>query len=365
MIKDFAAGAALAAAVFLGDGPAWPAGPLKPGPAAPGLTKVVMGYYPSWNRAAFDQAKIDFKNLTHIAIAFAKPNPEGGLVVPPECVYPALNGAAHKNGVKVILSVGGWGNCEGFPGMASSQANRKRFITQAVNFCRKNRFDGVDLDWEFVSNEEERRDFSSLVKELSAAFRAKRPPLQLSMAAPAGDYYGRWIAFEEIASCFDYIGFMTYDFHGSWSDHSGHNSPLYASLGDECGSVHESYIYARTVRRIPNNKLLLGIPFYGRSFDCAGLRQGFTRCGDYSYAETRKLPASEWDSCWDGVAKVPWLRKKDLSEIICFDGVRSVALKCRYVKAKKAAGVIIWEISQDYVDGASPLLRSVGREFRK
>jgi chitinase len=262
------------------------------------------------------------------------------------------------------MSVGGWGNCAGFPGMAASEVYRRRFVTQVVNFCRKHKYDGLDLDWEFVSNDEERRDFSSLVKELSAAFRAKQPPLQLSMAAPAGAYYAQWIPFEELVPYFDYIGVMTYDFHGSWSDHAGHNSPLYPSLGDECGSVDESYIYAHSVRGIPNKKLLLGVPFYGRSFDCGGLMQRFTKCGDYSYADTRKLPAAEWDSCWDGGARVPWLRKKDLSEIICFDDVRSVTQKCRYVKAKKAAGIIIWEISQDYVDGASPLLAAVGREFK-
>ncbi len=41
------------------------------------------------------------------------------------------------------------------------------------------------------------------------------------MAAPSGNYYGRWIDFERLADDFDYIGFMTYDYHGTWSDHSG------------------------------------------------------------------------------------------------------------------------------------------------
>jgi len=74
---------------------------------------------------------------------------------------------------------------------------------------------------------------------------------------------------------------------------------------------------------------------------------------------------SGWDYIWDGGAKVPYLRKQDRSKIICFDDVRSVAQKCRYVKGKKAAGIIIWEISQDYYKGSSVLLNTVGKEFKK
>jgi hypothetical protein len=65
--------------------------------------------------------------------------------------------------------------------------------------------------------------------------------LILIMAAPADAYYGQWIDFEGLAADFDFIGFMTYDFHGPWSDHSGHNSPLYADAGDTDGSVDETF----------------------------------------------------------------------------------------------------------------------------
>lgn len=332
-------------------------------PQKGGLTKVVIGYFPSWNKEEFGYTKIDYKNLTHIANAFTRPDSKGNLIVPKDYLYPELNAEAHKNNVKVIMSVGGWGNCAGFPGMASTAAKRRRFIAQALNFCKKNSYDGVDLDWEFVSNDDERRNFVSLVKELSAALKAQSPPLLLTMAAPADAYWAQWIKYEDLVASFDYIGIMTYDFHGSWSDHSGHNAPLYSPANDSCGSVNDSYIYAHSVRKIPNKKLLLGIPFYGRSFDCAGLYQDFQNSGDDSFAAIRKLIPAGWDFLWDGVAKVPWLRKKDKSKIICYDDARSVALKCRYVKNKKAAGIMIWDISQDYYKGSSVLLASVGKEF--
>jgi GH18 family chitinase len=43
--------------------------------------------------------------------------------------------------------------------------------------------------------------------------------------------------------------------------------------------------------------------------------------------------------------------------------MRSVSLKCQYVKDNQAAGVIIWELSQDYRQGKPELLEVVGKAF--
>ncbi len=326
------------------------------------LTKVVIGYYPSWNKAAFDHTKVDYKHLTHIANAFAWPDADGNLVVPSDYLYPELNAAAHEKGVKMIMSLGGWGNGDGFPGMSATAANRARFIGQVVDFCEANAYDGVDIDWEFVSDATEEADFVLFIQELSAALKARSPKLLLTMAAPADAYYGQWIDFETLAAEFDFIGFMTYDFHGSWSDHSGHNSPLYADAGDTDGSVDETFQYARQ-RQVPLGKLLLGIPFYGKSFDCAGLGLPFTTSADYTYAEAMGLLAAGWTRTWDATAQVPWLRRPDSGMILCYDDTESVAAKCDYVTSRQAAGIIIWDISEDYRNGASELLAVVGRSF--
>jgi chitinase len=327
------------------------------------LSKVVVGYYPSWGRTPVDHTKLQYKNLTHIANAFAWPDASGNLVVPADYLYPELNAEAHRNGVKMIMSLGGWGNCVGFPGMSSTSANRARFIGQVVAFLKANAYDGADIDWEFVSNPTEQADFVSFIQELSATLKAQSPKLLLTMAAPAGDYYGQWIDFEMLAAEFDFIGFMTYDFHGAWSDHSGHNSPLYADAGDTCGSVDETFQYARS-RQVPLAKLLLGVPFYGKSFDCGGLGQPFTVCGDYSYAGAMALRDAGWTRNWDATARVPWLRRADSGMIVCFDDTQSVGAKCDYVRTKQGAGIIIWELTQDFRNGKSELLEVVGQSFR-
>jgi chitinase len=333
---------------------------VPPGPVKP--NKIVMGYYQSWSKAEFDHTKIAYGYLTHIAHAFAWPDPSGNLVVPGDYLYPELNAAAHANGVKMIVSLGGWGNCAGFPGMASTAANRTRFIGQLVDFCKAQAYDGVDIDWEFVSNDQEKADFTLFIEALGAALKSQSPPLLLTTATPAGDYYGRWIDYERLADDFDFIGFMTYDYHGDWSDHSGHNSPLYTPAGDDCGSLNDTFLYARS-RQVPLGKLLVGVPFYGRSFDCGAMGQPFSATEGWDYAAVMALPGSEWTRVWDGEAQVPYMRRTDGTKVISYDDKSSVGLKCQYVKDKTSAGVIIWELSGDYRSGNSELLEVIGKSF--
>ncbi len=332
-----------------------PVEPVKPG-------KVVMGYYRTSSRTVYGHAEIDFAYLTHIAHAFAWPDSSGNLVVPDGFLYPELNAAARAAGVKMIVSLGGWGNCAGFPGAASTAANRSRLAAQLVDFCLANGYDGADLDWEFVSNDQERADFSLLVETLAAAFKARSPRLLLTIAAPAGNYHGRWIDFERLAASFDLIGFMTYDYHGSWSGHAGHNAPLYAPPGDACGSLDESFAYALS-RGVPLDKLLVGLPFFGRSFNCGAMGAAFTTCRNWSYAEIQGLPWSDWTRVWDDAAQAPFLRRNDGGLIISYDDMSSAGLKAQYVKDRAGAGVIIWELGDDYRSGSAELLEVVGRSF--
>ncbi len=62
---------------------------------------------------------------------------------------------------------------------------------------------------------------------------------------------------------------------------------------------------------------------------------------------------------------MPWLGRPGGGEIISYDDVSSVKCKCRYVLDKNAAGVIIWEISQDFWRGKSALLEVIGDSFSK
>jgi chitinase len=355
-----AAAAALGAALALLAAAACEVEQVPATPSRP--NKVVMGYYRTSNRGVLDHTGIEYQYLTHIAHAFAWPDASGNLVVPAGLLYPELNAAAHAGGVKMVISLGGWGNCAGFPGMAATAENRARLIGQIIDFCKVNAYDGVDIDWEFVSNDVEKANFTLFIEALAAALKAQSPPLLLTTATTSGNYYGRWIDYERLADDFDFIGFMTYDYHGDWSDHSGHNSPLYPPPGDSCGSLDETFAYGRS-RQVPLARLLVGVPFFGRSFDCGAMGQPFKVSQGWDYADVQALPGADWTRVWDRQAQVPYVRRNDGGMVISYDDMSSVGLKCQYVKDKGSAGVIIWELGGDRRSGHSELLEVIGRSF--
>lgn len=64
-----------------------------------------------------------------------------------------------------------------------------RFVDSAVNFLERNRFDGLDIDWEFPSwptvVENQTNCFTELLQHLSGSFRQREHSLLLSVAVGA------------------------------------------------------------------------------------------------------------------------------------------------------------------------------------
>ena len=64
------------------------------------------------------------------------------------------------NGVKTIISIGGWSFSTGtnvfagqgteliFPDMARTNASRAAFVQSAISYAKERGFDGTDIDWE-------------------------------------------------------------------------------------------------------------------------------------------------------------------------------------------------------------------------
>jgi chitinase len=59
--------------------------------------------------------------------------------------------AYKKQGIKVLVAIGGWNDSEGgkYSKMVNDPESRSRFISTAIEFIEKFGFDGLDLDWEY------------------------------------------------------------------------------------------------------------------------------------------------------------------------------------------------------------------------
>jgi len=71
---------------------------------------------------------------------------------------------------------------------------------------------------------------------------------------------------------------MAYDFHGKWERETGHNAPLYSSSLDSEWQKQLSVDNAATMwvkLGAPKEKLIIGMPTYGRSFTLSNSLSNF------------------------------------------------------------------------------------------
>ncbi|NOY59343.1 MAG: T9SS type A sorting domain-containing protein [Calditrichaeota bacterium] len=323
-------------------------------------TKVV-GYYPSWMKTTYSAQKIEYNNLTHINHAFAWPDQDGGLYLSGDFLYPQLNELAHQSQVKILVSLGGWGNCGGFSPMVADSGKRAKFIDNLVNFIRSNNYDGADFDWEFPNSVNDRNNFTTLIQELRARFDDESSGWLITIAVGVGDWAGQWFDYNKLKEYVDWFNAMCYDFHGSWSAHAGHNAPLHQPPGDYDGAVDTGMAYLHNTRGIPKSQLTVGMPFYGRQFNASALNGSFSGAVvEYQYSKIIPKINNDWTYHWDDVAKVPYLTNSVHTKLITFDDTTSIRYKCQWIKEQGYSGGMIWALGQDYFGGQQTLLETIG-----
>ncbi|MBL1212062.1 MAG: T9SS type A sorting domain-containing protein [Ignavibacteriae bacterium] len=317
--------------------------------------KNVVGYYYA-NYSAYPHTAIDYDKITHIAHAFIYPTAAGEIQTDSWFFYPDLITEAHNNGIKIIAAIGGWGNSGGFSPMAADPTSRAAFVQNLVNFCLTHGYDGVDLDWEYP-NSSDRANLVTLVQELRTAFDANNIEI-ISAAVPSSD----WNDGYDIPNLIDnmnWLAIMTYDFTGPWEAKTGNNSPLYKNPS-QWGSVDNSVTYYMN-KGLPKEKLLIGMPFYGYSFNAAGPFLNHSGASSISYTSANSKLSQGYEYHWDEISKVPYLQDAAHTKYISYDDTNSIKLKCEYIHQKELGGTIIWKLGFDYSNGSVPLLETVDK----
>ncbi|MFD0673134.1 glycosyl hydrolase family 18 protein [Cohnella sp. GCM10027633] len=354
----------------------------------------VVAYYPFWGAALQEPISTQpLSKLTHLNYAFA--NISGGQVVLGDAdtdvaSFKQLKQAKSANPrLRTLISVGGWTWSGQFSDIAYTASARKKFAASAVAFIRQYGFDGVDLDWEYPvagglpenkMRKEDKTNFTLLLQELrdqlDAAEKSDGREYLLTIAAGAFPAYLKNVEIAKIVSLVDWMNLMTYDFHGDWDDKSGHLSALYADSAGPGGKLatdnDDAIVNLYLKAGVPASKLVLGVPFYGRSWtSCDATNNGLYQACDgptrkmYSYEDLKQqgwINANGFVRYWNADAKAPYLYKKTTGTFVTYEDAESIGYKASYVKSKKLGGAMIWELTQD--DSSRTLLNALTNGLR-
>jgi chitinase len=316
--------------------------------------------------------QIPFKKLTHLihVATVVDPSGSGAIQISPNAIEPRLILKAHSDRVSVLVCV--QGSAAAFSKVAADSEARARFAKDLKEFLLKYGYDGVDIDWEVPQGQADVANDVLLMQALRDALPA--PRYLLSMATPSEPGHWGEYDFAHLTPIVDFYNVMTYDFHGPWTNHAGHNSPLFSNENDpgHDGSIDDSVNLYLNKLGVPPEKINLGTAFYGYEFPVGQLHgscncEKSTSSRDYGTYIKPRIGKDGWVESLDPVAMAPYLvRTNSAPGFITYDDPDSTARKVVYaLEVRNLGGVFMWELSEDYDGKKQDLFDCMYRAFKR
>ncbi|WP_278682934.1 peroxiredoxin [Paraclostridium bifermentans] len=309
-------------------------------PDCPGINRLVGTY------VLGDPTNADAFLLDFVIYAFVEIKPDGTLFVPtPRYLRQLLALRKDNPDLQVIAAIGGWGQ-DGFSDAASTPASRYNFARQVNSLIKQYELDGIDIDWEYPgtsgagikSRPEDRENFTLLLTAIRDVIGFNK---WLSVAGTGSrEYITKSAEINKIAPLIDYFNLMSYDFTAGETGQKGqkHQANLYESPLSIPGYSVDIMVNNLIEAGMPSEKILLGVPFYGRlgatvtkSFD--QLRKEFINKNGYIYK-------------FDKEAQASYLIKDD-EFAMSYDDMLSIYIKTQYVIDNCLGGIFSWMAPYD------------------
>lgn len=350
-----------------------PTQPTNVGPQSSG--KDIFCFFEGWagsraGNGAFTVNDLKPELCTHLVFLHAVTEDESLMSINNDDrgMYQAFNDLKKKHKhLKTLLSVGSWN--EGsvkYSQLAADSERRKRFALNSAAFIKRNGFDGLHFHWEYPANRggarEDKVNFPLLLRDIKTVFERQN----LYLTAMVRVWYDVVVSaydLRSIAKHVDRILMLTFDMAGYWDNKIGFSAPL---KGVDEKNVESSVEFFAS-EGVQPSKMVIGLPFYGRTFVSRnegniGNPSESTSFGGPYYLETGFLGYNEicrlkkeqrLETRFDDTASqaVSKFVKDGKTQVVTYDTPRSVANKMKFVVDKNLAGAWIWFVSSDDLHG--------------
>lgn len=313
------------------------------------LTKKVFGWHPYWNGSVYNNYQwnliSDLCYFDYTVSSSTGSNTNGSFAWNTASVVTV----AKNNGVKIHICATLFSGHSTFLGSITAQ---NTFISNIITLLNNRQGNGVNIDFEGMSASD-KIPFVNFITSLNNALNTANPNYQLSVCLYAVDWSN---VFDIVAlnNQVDFFTLMGYDYYYGGSAQAGPTAPLYNFQTPYNYTLPKSVTYYLK-QGIPNNKLILGLPYYGREWEVTGINLPATTTGNFnasrtlSYINNNPSTYSLSNKFWDHVSYSPYYNYlSGGNNRQCFiDDVYSLGRKYDMVNQRALGGIGIWALGYD------------------
>lgn len=247
---------------------------------------------------------------------------------------------AHSNGVKILLSVmGDLKDNNSFYAALETPEMRSSLVKRLWEYCADHNLDGLDIDYE-VKGQSGSASNQRLLPFMQELYEKKGDLLLMSAVWTRG-----WetLYTKEWHKYVDYINLMAYGL-SEWQ-----NGVIQPGQHSSFEAAQQSIDFWVKLEA-PREKLVLGVPFYGFSWDnIAGTEPGpnpFISYGNIMKAYPDMKDVDNFGRTW-------------------YNGRKMIGRKCQLAKDEGTAGIMIWDLYYDDDRPEFSLLDVIAGEWEK
>ncbi|SHG39085.1 Predicted glycosyl hydrolase [Thermosyntropha lipolytica DSM 11003] len=295
--------------------------------------KLVFAYY---YYRAFDELKQNARLFTDVAFRWFETNGKGDLFYEYKDNYEEILKFTREAGIKSHASIALM-NKDLLHELLTSSQNRKRLIDNIVYVVKRDGYNGVNIDFEFI-DPADGPYFTTFLRELKNAL-GENIPLSVAVFARTGKE--KWpvaYEYENIGKIADYVVVMAYDYSYATSA-PGPVAPLWW--------VKEVAHYMTGL--IPREKILLGVPTYGYDWSSAGGRATTVTLARLNQLKS-KYKLTEY---FDSLSLSPYYIYYDEygnRHIIYLENRTSLEEKLKVAREYDLGGISFWRIGNGFTD---------------
>lgn len=328
------------------------------------LNKKVFGWFPYWQGTTYNNFQWNLiSDFCYFAYSIY---PSTGNNTNSSYAWLTSNAVttAKANGCKIHICATMFSGHSTFWASSSAQTT---FINNIINDLNARGGNGVNIDFEGMGSSD-KTPFTNFIIQLKSALQAANPNYELSIALYAVDWSGVF----DIPALVPYVDnfiIMGYDYYWSGSSQAGPTDPLYNFQTSYNYTLSKSVTYYLN-KGVPPNKLLLGLPYYGREWETtsntipSSTTGNFSTSRTYAYVKTNSTGNySASNKVWDQNSFTPaFIFQVSGAWRQCWiDDDYSMRRRFDFVNQRGIGGIGIWALGYD--DGYTDFWQAIQDKF--